>query len=106
MYGKPGWYAVRVPSRVSTINRSRVFAALSDPTRLRVVDLLASEDELAGAEIGKRLGISLALCCHHLRILEESHVIRKRKEGQTTYCSLIRSVVTRAVKDLVEESSS
>ena len=89
-----------MPSKVDTNTRSKIFAALSDPTRLRLVDLLAANDELAGAEIAKRLDISLALCCHHLRILEESDVIRKRKQGQTTYCSLIRRVVSSAVKHL------
>lgn len=68
--------------------RIKVFAALSDPTRLRIVDLLASAEELSGTDIANQLGISLALFCHHSKTLVEANLIRTRKDGQTRYHSL------------------
>lgn len=68
--------------------RAKIFAALSDPTRLRIVELLASSEELSGTEIANQLNISLALFCHHSKTLVESGLIRIRKDGQTKYNSL------------------
>jgi DNA-binding transcriptional ArsR family regulator len=73
--------------------RAKIFAALSDPTRLRIVEILAEQEELSGSEIANRLGISLALFCHHSRTLAEAGVIQQRREGQTKYNSLNRDLL-------------
>lgn len=78
--------------------RAKVFAALSDPTRLRLVELLAERGEMTGSALAEMLGISLALHCHHTKILTEAGVVHKRKEGQTTYCSLNPEVVSNALR--------
>ncbi len=80
--------------------RARIFAALSDPTRLRFVELLASCDEMSGSEIADKLGISLALYCHHSKLLAEVGLIKKRKEGQTKYNSLNRELLSSCLKSL------
>ena len=80
--------------------RARIFAALSDPTRLRIVELLASCDEMSGSEIADRLGISLALYCHHSKLLVEVGLIKRRKEGQTKYSSLNRELLASCLKTL------
>lgn len=73
--------------------RARIFAALSDPTRLRVVELLAQQGELSGSEIAAQVGISLALFCHHSKTLAEAGLLFIRKEGQTKYNSLNRELL-------------
>jgi len=80
--------------------RARIFAALSDPTRLRLVELLAGCEEMSGSEIADKLGISLALYCHHSKQLAEVGLIKKRKEGQTKYSSLNRELLTSCLKSL------
>lgn len=87
--------------RAEVEQRAKVFAALSDPTRLQIVELLASAGELTGTEIAERLGISLALHCHHTKILCEAGLLSKRKEGQTTYCSLNRPVVEKTMQAML-----
>lgn len=67
---------------------AKIFAALSDPTRLRIVELLANAKELSGTEIATQLEISLALFCHHSKILVEAGLLQTRKAGQTKYNSL------------------
>lgn len=71
-----------------TEQRAKLFAALSDPTRLKIVELLAAEGELSGSEISTQLGISLALFCHHSKTLAEAGLLQIRREGQTKYNSL------------------
>lgn len=81
--------------------RVRVFAALSDPTRLRIVELLSERGEMSGSELAGELGISLALYSHHSRTLVESGLIKRRKEGQTGYCSLDRELLEACAGSLI-----
>ncbi|NJO41655.1 MAG: helix-turn-helix transcriptional regulator [Cyanobacteria bacterium CRU_2_1] len=76
-----------------TEQRAKIFAALSDPTRLRIVELLAEKSEMSGSEIAAQSGISLALFCHHSKMLAEAGIIQVRREGQTKYNSLNRELL-------------
>ncbi len=65
-------------------------AALADPARLRIVDLLAVGD-LSPSEVGTRLGLASNLLAHHLGVLEGAGLMsRHRSEGdrRRTYLSL------------------
>lgn len=76
------------PPAIDTEQRAKIFAALADPTRLRIVELLAQQGELSGSEIANHLGISLALYCHHSKTLSETGIVHIRREGQTRFNSL------------------
>lgn len=78
--------------------RAKIFSALSDPTRLRIVELLAKGEEISGSEIANYLEISLALFCHHSRTLAEAGLIQQRREGQTKYNSLNRDLLKACLK--------
>lgn len=71
-----------------TEKQAKIFAALGDPTRLRMVQLLVKQGEMSGSEVASQAGISLALFCHHSKILVEAGLIQIRKDGQTKYSSL------------------
>ena len=86
----------------STGQRAKIFAALSDPTRLRIVELLAVQGEMSGSEIANQAEISLALLCHHSKILAESRLVDTRKDGQTRYHRLNRSLLAACFASLVE----
>lgn len=61
--------------------RSAVFAALAEPARLAIVDLLAPGDSSPG-ELATALGMPTNLFAHHVRVLEEAGVVRRvRSEG-------------------------
>ncbi|EIC07299.1 Protein-tyrosine phosphatase, low molecular weight [Microbacterium laevaniformans OR221] len=61
--------------------RSEAFAALADPSRLRVVDLLTVSD-LSPGEISSRLGMASNLVAFHVRVLEERGIVQRiRSEG-------------------------
>lgn len=90
---------------LDTEQRAKVFSALSDPTRLRIVELLEKHNEVSGSEIAGELGISLALFCHHSKILAEAGIIQSRKEGQTKYNSLNRSLLADCCASFTESAS-
>jgi DNA-binding transcriptional ArsR family regulator len=77
--------------------QAKIFLALSDPTRLRAVELLAKYDEMSGVEMAENLNISLALFCHHSKILVDAGLIKKRKQGLLKYHSLNRKVLEDCV---------
>ena len=61
--------------------RAAVHAALGDPGRLAITDLLAVTD-LSSTELGQRLGMASNLLAHHLRVLEAAGIVgRHRSQG-------------------------
>ena len=90
-----------IPALVEKNNkeqRAKIFAALSDPTRLQIVELLTNCKEMSGSEIASQLGISLALFCHHSKTLFEAGLIQMRRDGQTKYNSLNRDLLNACLK--------
>ena len=66
------------------------YAALADPVRLRIVDLLTVGD-VSPLELQGQLGISSSLLAHHLAVLErEGMAVRERSEAdrRRTYVRL------------------
>ena len=62
------------------MDRARVHAALGDPNRLAIVDILAVGDASPG-EIGSRLGMATNLVAHHVNLLVDTGVVdRVRSE--------------------------
>jgi DNA-binding transcriptional ArsR family regulator len=58
-----------------------VFAALADGTRRRIVELLAREELLAG-QVAEHFGCSRPAVSHHLRVLREAGLVRRRVDAQ------------------------
>ena len=66
-----------------------VFHALSDPLRLRLLDLLPKSETLKPicvCDLAKRLGVSQPNVSHHLKILRSAGLVHCRKrEGFSFY---------------------
>jgi DNA-binding transcriptional ArsR family regulator len=62
-------------------------AALADPTRRRIVELLA-ERELSAGEIASQFKTTRPGVSRHLRVLREHGLVRARAEGQRRLYSL------------------
>lgn len=58
--------------------RAAIHAALGEPVRLALVDRLAVGDASPG-QLGTELGLTTNLLAHHLRVLEDAGVIRRRR---------------------------
>lgn len=64
---------------------ARLFRALGDATRLRIVELLIDEPGLHQTEIVRRLGASQGRVSEHLACLAWCGFVEARKEGRCTY---------------------
>ncbi|PAW65497.1 MAG: transcriptional regulator [Opitutia bacterium Tous-C1TDCM] len=62
-------------------------AALADPTRRRIVELLARRDRTAG-ELVEEFEVSAPAISQHLNVLREAGLIVTRAEGQSRIQSL------------------
>ena len=65
----------------------RALEALADPTRRRIVELLAERERSAG-EIAAQFATSRPGVSRHLRVLREHGLVRAREEGQRRVYSL------------------
>lgn len=83
--------------------RAATFAALADPARLTITDLLVWGDR-APSELQSELGISSSLLSHHLKVLESAGiVVRSRSEGDARR-SYVR-LALGALDDLIPGTS-
>jgi ArsR family transcriptional regulator len=64
-----------------------IFAALADPTRLRIVSLLRAM-ELSVGEIAQALGQSQPRVSRHVKILADAGIVERRKEGSWVFLGL------------------
>lgn len=65
---------------------SAVFDALSDPARIKIIQLLLEEDELSCGEC--KSGLSKSTMSHHFKVLREAGLIQRREEGKVHFISL------------------
>lgn len=65
----------------------RIFKALSDPTRVSVIETLTVGERSVG-ELAEPFDMALPSFMQHLRVLEDAGLIATRKEGRTRRCRL------------------
>jgi len=70
---------------------SRVMKALADPTRLRLVSMVAAHDggEACVCDLTVPLGLTQPTISHHLKILMQAGLLRRQKRGVWAYYSLV-----------------
>jgi ArsR family transcriptional regulator len=61
------------------------FAALADPVRLRLLSLVAAEDEVCSCDLLAPLGKSQPTVSHHTKTLAEAGLIVGEKRGRWVY---------------------
>jgi DNA-binding transcriptional ArsR family regulator len=64
-----------------------VFAALADPTRRAILQLLL-EDDMAVTDVAAPFAISLAAVSKHLGVLAECGLISRERRGRVIWCKL------------------
>lgn len=65
--------------------------ALADPTRLRLVSLVAAHDdqEACVCDLTEPVGLSQPTVSHHLKILVEAGILTREQRGKWAYYQLI-----------------
>jgi DNA-binding transcriptional ArsR family regulator len=66
----------------------RVFFALSDPVRRRILERLGEEAKLV-SELAAPFEISLQAVSRHIRVLVRAGLVRQERTGRISRCSLV-----------------
>jgi len=73
------------PRVVATL--AAIFAALGEPTRLRIVHALTDGERCVG-DLAASLGLAVPAVSQHLRILRDLRIVRNRRAGKLIYYAL------------------
>jgi len=79
----------------------KLFQALSDPTRRKIVQLLKRQDQTP-SDLLQKIKISQPTLSHHLDILKRANLIDGAREGQYIRYSLNMSVFQMSVDYLMK----
>jgi ArsR family transcriptional regulator, arsenate/arsenite/antimonite-responsive transcriptional repressor len=71
---------------------AHLFHALSDPTRLAVMDMLR-DGERCVCELQDQLGAAQSRLSFHLRVLKDAGLVTDRREGRWSYYSIVPDAV-------------
>jgi DNA-binding transcriptional ArsR family regulator len=89
----------RIEARKEAVSRTArlnaVFAALADPTRRAIIERL-SRNEARVTEIAEPFDMSLNAVSKHIRVLEASGVVERRRKGRDH----ILSINTRSLDEV------
>jgi len=80
----------------------RIFKALADQSRLRVIAILAENKKRSVSEIASELDMSISSVSHHLSILGNLGFVGRKRDGKQVYHSLddqcVRDILKRAIE--------
>ena len=73
-----------------------LFAALADPARVRIVNLVATSDEpVCACHLIEPLGLAQPTVSHHLKRLVDAGLLEREQRGKWAYFSLTPEARTR-----------
>ncbi|MCC3295617.1 metalloregulator ArsR/SmtB family transcription factor [Arthrobacter sp. zg-Y411] len=77
---------------------ARLLKAMADPTRLRLLSLIAAQEnkEACVCDLTGPVGLGQPTVSHHLKILVDAGILNREKRGVWAYYSLIPGTLERA----------
>lgn len=69
------------------VDTAKMLRAMSDPKRLRIVDML-SRGELCACKILEEFHITQPTLSHDMKVLSEAGIVKQKREGKNIYYSL------------------
>jgi ArsR family transcriptional regulator len=72
-----------------------IFAALSDPVRLRLLSIVASEGEVCSCNLEGPLDKSQPTVSHHTKVLVEAGLLEGEKRGRWTWWRVVPAQMER-----------
>ena len=85
------------------IATAELFKALGDPTRVRILNLIAqSGGEVCACDLNEPVGLAQPTVSHHLKKLVDAGLLEREQRGKWAFFSLNRDAVEKlaAVADL------
>ena len=83
---------------------SQTFKALGDPTRIRILYLLAQR-ECSVTKIAETLNLKQSTVSHHLAVLKNLRLVKFRREGTTIYYSHDDDHVIQVLEQTIDHVS-
>lgn len=80
---------------------NKVFSALGEPTRLRIIKLLETQ-KLCVCELSAVLDMLQPRISQHLRVLKEADLVTEEKDGAWTYYAVNSERLTAIFKSFAE----
>jgi len=77
-----------VPEQETRNHIAELFKGFADATRVHILCLLMTKEELCVTEIAEQTAVSQSAISHQLRILKQMHLIKSRREGKNIHYSL------------------
>jgi DNA-binding transcriptional ArsR family regulator len=90
---------------------AEVFKVLGDQTRIKILSLLAAEEELCVCDIAEALEMGQSAISHQLRLLRDRGLVGARRDGQRMFYrladehveELLRIGLQHAAEDVLDE---
>jgi ArsR family transcriptional regulator len=88
------------PGELDDSGLIQALRALSDPTRFRMVQEIASAGELCCSEVKARFDCSQPTISHHLKVLFVAGLLSVRTQGKHRYTSVNRPMLSAVAAEL------
>lgn len=83
-----------------TYELADMFKMLGDPSRLRIV-IATLEGPVSVGDIAERLGLSLSLVSHHLRLLRAARLVIADRRGKQIFYMIHDQHVAHVISDMI-----
>ncbi len=82
--------------------RSKIFKALSDPVRLKILDFLRDEEKCV-CEIIPHVALIQPVVSRHLKILKDSGLVKDRKDANRRLYSITEPQIFKIIDGITPE---
>ena len=82
--------------------RFKIFKALSDPTRLKILDFLRNGEKCV-CEIIPYVGLIQPVVSRHLKILKDTGLVRDKKDGNKRLYSITEPQIFQIIDEITPE---
>lgn len=94
--------AVRKLDDQTSLALADLFKILGDKTRIKLLSLLAEEDELCVCDIAESLQMGQSAISHQLQVLRAARLVKFRKAGKEAFYSLDDDHVVKLMRQGLE----
>lgn len=94
-----------VVTDVDAQHLAKVFKALGDPTRVKLLSLIAASasGEMCVCDLTEPVGLSQPTVSHHMKQLVEAGLVTRQQRGRWAYYSPVTSVLAAATRRLAPQ---
>jgi ArsR family transcriptional regulator len=83
---------------------ARVFKALADPARVKILSMLLNNDEVCACDFSEGIGKTAATTSHHLKLLREAGLVATEKRGTWVWYRVVPERLA-AIRDTLAATS-